>query len=189
MAAKQLQLLPKSESSYGGKLRSTRKSRAMPRPLAVRKTMHLVLKSSLARGEWSLRRHRGRIDSITKTFAARYAVKVLKYANVGNHLHVHFQLSNRHNYAAFIRGWTAALAMAVTGASRWHRPEALKSRGFWDNRPFTRVVTTFREFTILNRYIVKNQVEGEGIPREAVELFYRKVTEFKKRIFRKFVKS
>jgi hypothetical protein len=187
MAAKQLQLLPKSQTSYGGEKRSTRKSRSIRRPLAVRKTMHVVLKSSLAKGEWSLRRHHERIAAITKRFAARHHVKILKFANVGNHLHVHLQLSHRYSYAAFIRGWTAALAMAVTGASRWSKPEALKTRGFWDYRPFTRVVTTFREFKILNQYITKNQYEGAGIPREAVDRFFKRVNEAKRRILSEFV--
>jgi hypothetical protein len=189
MATKQLQLLPKSQTSYGGEKRSTRKSRSTRRPLAVRKTMHVVLKSSLAKGEWSLRRHQKRVAAITNKFAARHHVKLLKFANVGNHLHVHLQLSHRHSYAAFIRGWTAALAMAVTGVSRWSQPESLKTRGFWDYRPFTRVVTTFREFKILNQYITKNQYEGEGIPRHLVDHMFKRVEQIKKQMLREYVES
>ncbi|MEW6056181.1 MAG: hypothetical protein AB1540_06175 [Bdellovibrionota bacterium] len=86
--------------------------------------MHLVLRSSKATKEWSFTRpkHAAKIKHLTSKFAAKYGVKVYSVANVGNHLHFHLKLSNRFTYKPFIRALTSAIAMAVTGTSRWKRP-------------------------------------------------------------------
>src|SRR4051812_38036681 len=101
---KQLQLLEKLESPYGGELLKTRKGRSRPRPLDTRNSMHLVLRSSQARGDWSFKRPRNaaRIRELTQKFAQRHGIKVLSMANVGNHLHFHIRLTNRFTYRPFI---------------------------------------------------------------------------------------
>jgi REP element-mobilizing transposase RayT len=160
---KQLKLLKNMKSAYGGELLKSRKGRASGRPLAVRQTMHLVLRSTKARGEWSFRRKHNadRVAAIIHKFSQRYGVKILSLANVGNHLHFHIQLSNRYTYAPFIRGVTSAIAMAVTGASRWNKLGVK----FWDYRPFTRVVQGWRAVLNLRDYIRINQLEGQGYAR------------------------
>lgn len=163
--ARQLTFFKTEKSDYGGALMTMSNCRARPRPLAIRSSMHLVLKSSLAKGEWSLRRHRHAVVIISKKFCERYGVKLLALANVGNHLHYHIQLTQRRDFAPFIRALTGALAMAVTKASRWHRPKSLKDRGFWDNRPFTRIVAGFRDFLNVNKYLMINHFEAQGLSR------------------------
>lgn len=163
---KQLQLLKRESSAYGGELLKTRKGRSRPRPLDTRHTMHLVLRSTKARGEWSFKRPRNevKIREIVGKFAARYGVHVLSLANVGNHLHFQVRLTNRQLYRPFIRAVTAAIAMFVTGASRWKPMK--KGERFWDYRPFTRIVTSFRGFLRLRDYIEINRLEGFGNSRE-----------------------
>lgn len=160
---KQLKLLKNEASDYGGDLLKTRKGRSRPRPLDTRCTMHLVLRSTRARGAWSFRlpTNEKRIKELVQRFSKKYAVRVLSIANVGNHLHFHIRLTNRHLYRPFIRALTAAIAMAVTGASRW---KPLDGR-FWDYRPFTRIVKSFRAFLNLRDYIWINQLEGRGVSR------------------------
>ncbi|MEW6057280.1 MAG: hypothetical protein AB1540_11780 [Bdellovibrionota bacterium] len=121
---KQLKLLKNQKSAYGGELMKTRKGRKGSRPLATRESMHLVLRSSKATEEWSFTRpkHAAKIKQLTSKFAAKYGVKVYSVANVGNHLHFHLKLGNRFTYRPFIRALTSAIAMAVTGTSRWTRP-------------------------------------------------------------------
>jgi hypothetical protein len=160
---KQLSFLKPTSKSYGGELYKTRKGRRGPRPIDTRSTMHLVLRSSQARGAWSFKRHAPMIRRLVDRFAAKNGVKVLSLANVGNHLHFHVKLGNRQTYRPFIRAVTAAIAMAVTGASRV-RP--LRKR-FWDYRPFTRVVQGLRAFLTLKDYIEVNQLEGIGYARKA----------------------
>jgi hypothetical protein len=182
MKPKQLSFLKPQAKSYGGELLKTRKGRRGPRPIDTRATMHLVLRSSMAKGEWSFRRPRNqaKIREIVDKFSARHGVRVLSLANVGNHLHFHLKIGNRFTYKPFIRAVTAAIAMAVTGASRWKRlGECARERRpgadeasvnarvrFWDYRPFTRIVQGLRAFLTLRDYIRVNQFEGAGYLRE-----------------------
>jgi REP element-mobilizing transposase RayT len=162
---KQLKLLKNEPLAYGGALLRTRAGRAHGRPLSTRDTMHLVLRSSRATGAQSFRRHTARLDAILRKFSARYGVRVLSFANVGNHLHLQIKLSNRQLYKPFIRALTAAIAMAVTGASRWKKMDGK----FWDYRPFSRVVKSWRGFLALKDYIYINQLEGAGVGRGRAE--------------------
>src|SRR5438477_6926726 len=92
-----------------------------PRPLDTSNTMHLVLRSEMATGDWSFKkpRNEAKIRQIAEKFSQKFGVRIISLANVGNHLHFHIKLSNRFTYRPFIRALTAAIAMAVTGASRW----------------------------------------------------------------------
>ena len=141
----------------------TRKGRAGPRPLATRDTMHLVLRASKAKGDWSFKKHDRQIRAILEKFSRKYAVRILSLANVGNHLHFQIKLSNRHLWNPFIRAVTAAIAMSVTGVSRWSKRGSTEDKEkFWDYRPFTRVVQSWRGFLRLRDYIRINHLEGAG---------------------------
>jgi hypothetical protein len=173
---KQLDLLKKENSAYGGELMKTRAGRSRPRPLSTRETLHLVLRSSKAKGGWSFAtaRNRKEIHSITARFSRKYGVRVLSYANVGNHLHFHVKLANRYLYAPFIRALTGAIAMAVTGCSRWRPLRGIAKGKFWDYRPFTRVVRSFRAFLNLKDYIRINELEGYGVGRARARFLVRR---------------
>lgn len=168
---KQLKLLKSEPSAYGGSLLTTRKGRSRGRPLATKSSMHLVLRASKAKGAWSFRLPKNKrvIAAILEKFGKKYGVRVLSLANVGNHLHIHIQLTNRGTYKAFIRAVTAAIAMAVTGINRWTAKQKDKAKDklrFWDRRPFTRIIVGFRAFLNLRDYVLVNQLEGLGIPRD-----------------------
>lgn len=180
MAARnpQLKLLKDQPKAFGGTLLNTRKGRSQPRPLDTKNTMHLILRSSKARGHrafWT-ERNRKLINQIVAKSARRFGIKILTFANVGNHLHFHIKLGNRFTYAPFIRALTASIAMAVTGASRWQpmresdAPYSLENR-FWDYRPYTRVVQSHRAYLNLKDYISINQAEGFGLGRPEARFF------------------
>lgn len=161
----QLNFLTKEVSAYGGDLLKTRKGRKHGRPIDTRNTMHLVLRSTKAVGDWSFLRpkNKKRIIEILKKFTAKYGIKIISFANVGNHLHLHIKLSNRYTYAPFIRAVTGAIMMVVTGINRW-KPSKIKER-FWNCRPFTCVVKSLRAFLNLRNYIRTNELEALGFPR------------------------
>lgn len=163
---KQLQLLKPESKSYGGLLRNRRKGRGA-RPISTKESMHLVLRSSKAKGDWSFRKKANaeKVEFILKKFSKKYAVRILSIANVGNHIHLHIQLIKRLTYKPFIRAVTAAIAMAITGVSRWSKSKTQIK--FWDYRPFTRVVRGWRAVLGLRDYIVINQLEGIGTHRIA----------------------
>ena len=160
---KQMDMLKKVSRASGGSLRSKRKGRGA-RTLATRKSMHLVLRSSQARGEWSFRRKQKDITSILKSFAGRFHIEIISIANVGNHLHIHLKLGSRDMWNRFIRGVCAAIRIAVTGHPRWSKAAQL-AKSFWDQRPFTTIVTSFKQYLNLHDYIRVNQLEGVGVDR------------------------
>ncbi len=177
----QTSLFKKRKSDYGGALRSTRKGREGARPISIKHTMHLVLRSTQAKGEWSFRnaKHDKNIRRIVEKFAFVYGIRVISIANAWNHLHLQIKLSNRFTYAPFIKAITGAIAMSVTGRSRWSKTgkedstrasadtKTLRSKAkFWDHRPFTRIAASFREFLNLRDYVRMNQIEGDGWNRQ-----------------------
>ena len=168
MKSRQLKLLADQPKAFGGELLKTRKGRSQPRPLSTRESMHLVLRSSKAKGAWAFNKgsNSGQIEKIVLKFAGKYGVKIYSLANVGNHLHFHIKLSNRHLYRPFIRAITAAIAMKVTGASRWKKLKSTARDRFWDYRPYTRVVRSWRAFLSLKDYIRVNSWEGWGSSRQ-----------------------
>lgn len=163
----QIKLFKDEPKSYGGDLLKTRKGRRGGRPLDTKNSMHLVLRSSHAKGPWSFRvsENSKKISRILRKFGVRYGVQILSVANVGNHLHLHIQLGSRFGYKPFIRAITSAIAMATTGMSRWNK---LKIK-FWDLRPFSRVVIGRKAWEYLTKYIRINQLEGMGYSRAAAK--------------------
>jgi REP element-mobilizing transposase RayT len=137
--------------------------------------MHLVLRSSKATGEWSFRRakNRRKIETLLTKFSRRFAVGVLSMANVGNHLHLHVQLTNRFTYKPFIRALTASIAMAITGRNKWTR-QRLGRVKFWDYRPYTRVIVGLRALLGLRDYIRINTLEGYGYSRHEAVYWVRR---------------
>lgn len=149
MQNKQLELFKEKQKPYGGEYFKTRAGRAQPRPLDSKNTMHLVLRASKARGEWSFWKKKGAILGIVRKFSSKNGIKLLSLANVGNHLHFHIKLSDRYRYSPFIRAITSAIAMEITGKSRWLKID----EKFWDLRPFTRVVFGRQGFLVLRDYV------------------------------------
>jgi REP element-mobilizing transposase RayT len=159
-------LLPKGSLSSGGILRNKRCGR-VARALSVKNSMHLVLRSSKAKGSWSFTRaeNKSKIQAIVKKHAAKNFIKVISFANVGNHLHLHIQLPHRRAYFSFIRAISGAIALTVTKANKLKKLVNSHSDRFWDYRPFTKVITSFKYFLNMKDYLAINRLEGEGAGR------------------------
>jgi len=158
----------RSPSDHGGVLRRKLSGRGS-RPLAIKHSMHLVLRSSLATGELSFRKGRNerKIISIIKKFSQTHSVRIISFANVGNHLHLHIQLGSRLGYKAFIRAITGAIALAIRPTSRFKKC----ATKFWDERPFTRIVQGFNDQLRLGNYIRINALEGFGVSRAQAKIY------------------
>jgi len=169
--SKQTRLFPPAEKAYGSSLLKKRKARLSGRPLATKHTMHLALRSTKAVGDRSFLKKATahKIQLILKKFATKYGVKLISVANVGNHLHIHLKLFNRHTYAPFIRATTSAIAMAATGVSRSKTLVKLGIKKFWDYRPFTRIVIGLRGWLSMQDYVAINQLEGRGYSRMSAQ--------------------
>lgn len=166
MKNSQIKLFPQKWTlQYGGILRNRAKNRGA-RPLSRKDSLHLVLRSSKAKGLWSFQNQKlvRKIANLIQEFSAKKGVQILSLANVGNHLHLHVRITNRTLYKAWIRGLTSAIAMMVAGRKGLEELKQKKEK-FWDYRPFTRVITNFKAFLNLKDYVEINKFEGLGMPR------------------------
>lgn len=181
---KNYELLSKPMLAYGGELRKKAKNRKY-RPLVFRSgTMHITLKSTKATGTASFLhpKNHNRVKKYLYDFSVKKGVKIISFANVGNHLHLHVKLTNLTLYKAWIRGLTSGLAMIAVGQAGFkklkvnknfnvNKNHAFKSKQkFWDHRPFSRVIQCFRHFLNTKAYIEVNILEGLGMPRTLAEL-------------------
>jgi REP element-mobilizing transposase RayT len=150
-------------SAYGGTLRKTRMGRRGPRPISTNYSMHLVLRSSQARGTQSFFKPKNRnlIGIALKKHSKNHKIKILRHANVGNHLHLHIQVTRRSDYIRFIRAIAGHIAL---GIKKTHR-QGEDQKNFWDHRPFTKIISTFRYLQNIKEYISINQLEGQGLDR------------------------
>ena len=164
---KQIDMFNKEKSAYGGVLRSTRKGRSGARKLTTKYTMHMVLRSSKATGDWSFAKSKNkcRIKALIKKHAGRNYIRIQSIANVGNHLHLHIKLMHRNSYKPFIRAITGAIALIVMGANRMNAIVKSHRDRFWDYRPYTTFVDSFRHYLNMKDYMRINQLEGMGYGR------------------------
>lgn len=152
------ELRPKLE--FGGSL--LKKSHAKEkRPVSTKQPMHLVLRSSIAVRELSLRSNRVRkpIDRLIRACCQKFGIRLYEYANVGNHLHLLIKVGNRFTFAKFIRAVTGVIARLVLGAQRG----APRGQRFWDQRPYSRIVAWKRGYQIVKDYVIQNHLEAIGM--------------------------
>lgn len=139
--------------------------------------MHVVLKTQLAKGEWSFLKgaRRQQIKNLVMQVADQFHVKLLSGANVGNHIHLHLKFSKHAQYKAFIRVLTARIAFLVTKASKVKPLVDSQGRklSFWTQRPVTRFVHGFKDCLRIENYLGINRLEGYGWPRTLAEFFVR----------------
>ncbi|MGZ3652017.1 MAG: transposase [Bdellovibrionota bacterium] len=168
---------------FGGDYLKTRLGRSTPRPLLRGARMHFVMRSTLAKGPWSFRRggNLAKVESLLQKFARKHGVNIHRAAVQTNHLHLLLEISSARGYKRFIRAVTAAIAMAVTNASRWN-PLGLR---FWDRRPFSRVLPHVSDEITADEYVRLNQIEALGLSRrEARALLRAQVAEESRRRIR-----
>jgi REP element-mobilizing transposase RayT len=130
------------------------------RPIAVKRPMHLVMRSSSATGEFSLLRpvRSRKIEAAVLRLAQHSGVRVYRFANSGNHLHLVILPRSRQAFQAFLRAATGLIARITLGVERGR---ALGKK-FWDARPFTRIIEWGREFRTVAAYVARNKLEALG---------------------------
>ena len=158
--------------SHGGE--HSKGKRKGLRPFDPKQALHVVLRSSKARGKYSMLapQHCNHIRNLVSRLKARWGVSVYRYANVGNHLHLLIRAKSRTDWQGFIRELSGAIAIIVTGAKKGSALARSKTtdiaesakRGFWDHLVFTRIVQFGRDFSNVARYVTTNLWESFGVP-------------------------
>ena len=154
---------------FGGSLLGVNGNSREARPLSAHHSVHLVMRSQVARGTKSMRhkKHRRKIDRIVQSQARRWKIRIYEYANVGNHLHMLVRPRSRQDYCRFIRATTGLIARTVMKSERG-RPQRLK---FWDSKPFSRVVRWGKAFQIAKKYVRQNENEARsGLTRQEIQI-------------------
>lgn len=170
----------KRRDAFGGDGRSKRKSR-LSRPISTKKAIHLMLKSTNAKGAWSFlnRKNKNIVSAFLKTHAKRNGIQILSFTNVGNHLHIMLKVRSILLYKKFVRAFSGAVAMKITGASKSNK---LKER-FWTQTPFTRFVHGRHDFLALKEYFYVNEIEAAGFGRRLAEQFVESIMTTRKIFF------
>lgn len=145
-------------TEHGGDLGKGR--RKLYRPFDPRRPLHLTLRSDRARGTWSLldQKNERRVRHIVYRFARKNGVKIYKYANSGNHLHLLVQSKRHEDFKAFLKTITGLIARAVTGARKSHA-----TGKFWGALAWSRVVNWGRDFRGVLDYILMNEMEAAEV--------------------------
>lgn len=130
------------------------------RPLAVKRPIHLVMRSTMATKDLSFLHplRAKRIELVVRKQAQRFGVRVYQHANAGNHLHLLIKTHCREAFRSFIRAISGIIARVTTGIEKG----ALLGKRFWDARPFTRIVEWGWEYKNVCAYVLQNTLEALG---------------------------
>ena len=144
-----------ARTEHGGEIRLG--LRKLSRPIDTRRPMHVVLRSSRARGPWSLRaRESERIVARTlRRFATRYEIRLYEFANSGNHVHLLLRAKCRLALQNFLRTFAGVTARLITGARKGYAVGR-----FWDFLSYSRIVTWGSDFRGVRAYVVQNRFEA-----------------------------
>jgi REP element-mobilizing transposase RayT len=155
------------DKTHGGSTRVGK--RKTVRPIDPLKPLHIVMRSRRARGLLNLlnRDNSDVVDTVLARCARKWRVKVYKYANVGNHIHMVIKGHRRENIQNFFRECAGAIAFQVTKACKG-RPFGR----FWDQVIFSRVVEWGRSFRVVLNYVELNEWEPTGIPRNVLRQMF-----------------
>lgn len=131
------------------------------RPISVKRPMHLVMRSCHAQGTCSLLRSEfaGRVARLVQRLGKAKGVRIYRFANSGNHVHLILLPRSRQAFQAFIRALSGLITRLVLKSERGKPADLSK---FWDARPYTRIVEWGREFKAVTAYVLQNTLEALG---------------------------
>lgn len=152
---KQLSFFPPTLPFFGGAL-LYKKQHAL-RALSFKHPIHLVLRSTKAKGRWAFMdyRNKPKIEHWVRRFSKKHGLKIYRLAVNWDHIHLVGRFHNRQLYRRFIRALTGAIPRSVM---KFIHPEET----FWDFRPFSRIVNWGKDFVGVCEYLLQNELEAHG---------------------------
>lgn len=159
---------------HGGE--NAKNLRKTERPFNSTKPIHLILKSTRAVGKLSMwnRSNKLPIMALVYRHAELCDVKIYKYSNNGNHLHLAIKARDKKLFQKFLRVITGLIARHVLKAERGAEREVEANadggqvrgeRKFWDALAFTRIADWGKSFDKLSTYVWQNILEAAGVIR------------------------
>ena len=162
---KQTSFLPKQSMEHGGDTRTGK--RKVVRPFDRKRPLHVVMKATRARGPLSMlsRRNARAVESLVSETAQRAGVRVYRFTNVGNHLHLLLKAPSRRQFQRFLRVLAGRIAFHVTGAKKGNAQGK-----FWDKTAYSRLLTWGLQYDQVHSYLLKNALEAIGFFRGRAHL-------------------
>lgn len=154
---------------FGGEgLAGHRKS---TRPLSRKDVVHVVMKSSQARGSNSLLGpcQARMVRQVLRLQSQKTGVRLLKVINLGMYLHLTLRIPSRKAYTDFIRASSGLIARKILkkergGAMVASGKASIKSqKGFWDSRPLTQILRADGGWRSLFRQWQENMNQARNI--------------------------
>lgn len=176
---KQINLIPTSKvrREHGGSVTLGRRRKR--RPLCLKSSHHLTLRSDFAYGRRRLTRHRPLIKRIITKASRRFQIRIYEHAIAGNHIHLLVKGHTRSSLQNFFRLVAGHIAQEILREFPIRKGElpALDSKGavppgtktrerdnkFWQVRIYSRIVSWGREFAAVKKYILQNTLEAFGL--------------------------
>jgi len=143
------------KAQHGGTSRTGQ--RKTSRPLEPTLPLYVVLRSSRARGKWSLARPptRTAVKETLRALSARHGIKVFEFSNGGDQVHLLLRAESRASFQAFLRAFAGLVARQVTGA-RKGKP----SGRFWDALTYSRVLKWGEEFDLVRGFLAGGDLDA-----------------------------
>ncbi len=166
--------IPKRKTFFGGSFLKNSHAKSA-RPISSKLPMHIVLKSSIAKGSLSFLfpKNQNTVKSILKKSAQIFHIQILEFSNNGNHLHLLIRGRNRNDIKNFIRTLSALLPRYIQNKHKGHKDikhssmnppnESKKTTSFWDQRAFSRIVESYKGYFVARDYVLMNHLESLGI--------------------------
>ena len=126
--------------------------------------MHVVVRATKAKGRLSFLFHGQALEKILLRQATRFGVRLYDVANAGNHLHLLLKVDKMKDLGRFLRASCGLIVRKVSGTERGSPlPEML--RGFFDLRPFSRILSWGKDYNHVKEYLMVNRLEMIGFER------------------------
>lgn len=135
-------------------------SRKKIRPFHRKQALHVTMKSSQAKGKWSFLKHDNYFSvlELIESLKQRFSITIEKQSINSNHLHLLLRAKTKDDLSGFLKALSGLIVRKVTGSQKGN---SLKAK-FWDQRPFSRIVSFGRDFRNVVKYIGMNMNESIG---------------------------
>jgi len=143
---------------HGGDLAPNKRKQI--RPLDPKRPLHLVLRSEIARGEFSMLsqvRCQHWIKALTYRLAQRYRIKLHRYSNNGNHLQLLLSFKTRVEFQNFLRVLAGHIAQRILKAKKGVKA----GTRFWSKLADSRVLAPGRKaFQAVYQHVMLKEAEA-----------------------------
>ena len=149
------------------------------RPLDRKRRLHIILKSSHARGSKSFVSNKLAVAALIESKARTYNIVIHGCEIMRDHIHLFVSFKTREMIQSFMKVAAGMIARLITKAQKG-KPFGKR---FWDGLAYTRIVTGARDFATMRNYLAKNRIEREegSLHRRAVEFHESVEREAKRR--------